>query len=316
MNARAAYFGQCLCGAVRFAVRGEPLTVYACHCSDCQRRTGSAFAVSMMVRREAIDLLRGEVVGYFAQLADGRTKNGRMCAACGTRLWGEPLRAAAVAVVQPGVLDEPSAVEPVAHQWTRSALPWFLFPPGVARFEGQPDSATQMRDLWRNRAKSGVAVIEVFRDDDTLTVVALVRKVWRERFGSFNDPFVRTFLDRDEAMSDITGGDYSTPRHLFLTARLRDTIVGTGALAEVDRDTAELRRMFVAAHARGQGIARILCERLLAFARSEGYSRVRLNTHRSLTESHRLYESLGFTETASWEPGGEEHARYLLLELG
>jgi hypothetical protein len=52
----APYFGQCLCGALRFRITAEPLTMYACHCVDCQRRTGAAFALSMLVRRSALEL--------------------------------------------------------------------------------------------------------------------------------------------------------------------------------------------------------------------------------------------------------------------
>ena len=56
----APYLGHCLCGAVAYRLTGEPLTFYACHCTDCQRRTGAAFALSMIVRRAALELTRGE----------------------------------------------------------------------------------------------------------------------------------------------------------------------------------------------------------------------------------------------------------------
>jgi hypothetical protein len=144
----APYLGQCLCGAVRYRVSDEPLTVYACHCADCQRRTGSAFALSMVVRRSSLELLQGVPVSYSALLADGRTKSGRMCPACGTRLWGEPANRA-VLVVQPGTLEQPSHLEPVAHLWTRSAQPWVVFPPDAVLFETQPADPAELVRLWR-----------------------------------------------------------------------------------------------------------------------------------------------------------------------
>jgi hypothetical protein len=145
----APYQGRCLCGAVRYRVDREPLTLYACHCLDCQRRTGSAFALSMIVRRSSVEVLQGEPAAYFAALPDGRTKSGRMCAACGTRLWGEP-RNAELLVIQPGTLEQPIGLVPVAHQWTSSAQPWTVFPQGAVLFETQPADRAEMMRLWRD----------------------------------------------------------------------------------------------------------------------------------------------------------------------
>ncbi|MFT4099508.1 MAG: GFA family protein [Burkholderiaceae bacterium] len=148
----AIHEGQCLCGAIRYRISDEPLTVYACHCTDCQRRTGSALALSMLVKRTALQVLRGEPVRYFAALDGGRTKAGRMCGACGTRLWGEPAKSPSIIVVQPGTLDQPTGLVPVAHQWVRSAQPWFVFPAGVPLFDTQPSSPTELLALWRQRS--------------------------------------------------------------------------------------------------------------------------------------------------------------------
>jgi|SRR6185312_4035372 len=146
----ASYFGHCLCQTIRYRVTEEPLTVYACHCIDCQRRTGSAFSLSMIVRRQAIEVLQGEPASYFAVLPDGRTKSGRLCAKCGTRLWGEPQSRPMIAVVQPGTLEQPYSVSPIAHLWTRSAQPWVTFPQGVALYETQPQDPTELVKLWQS----------------------------------------------------------------------------------------------------------------------------------------------------------------------
>jgi hypothetical protein len=119
----APYGGQCLCGAVRYRIDAEPLAVYTCHCTDCQRRTGSAFAFTVVVARPALQVLCGETAPYFARLPDGRVKQGRMCAPCGTRLWGEGSDPN-LAFVTHGTLDQPSGLAPVAHLWVRSRQPW------------------------------------------------------------------------------------------------------------------------------------------------------------------------------------------------
>ena len=51
--------GGCLCGAVRYRFAGSPLAFYVCHCTDCQKQTGSAFGLSMIVKRDDVELLQG-----------------------------------------------------------------------------------------------------------------------------------------------------------------------------------------------------------------------------------------------------------------
>ena len=154
----APYAGGCLCGAIRYRVTAEPFTLYACHCTDCQRRTGSAFALSMVVPRESVVLEHGTPKDYAIEMPDGRIKTGRSCSACGTRLWGEPVKAPAIAIVQPGTLDDTSWVRPVAHIWTRSAMPGTVFPPDAVKFERQAGDFAVLRKLWSEdlqRRKSG-----------------------------------------------------------------------------------------------------------------------------------------------------------------
>lgn len=142
--------GGCLCGAVRYRLVEEPLAFYACHCSDCQRQTGSAFGLSMIVRREAVALLCGEPRSFHVEMPDGREKCGRYCGACATRLWGEPVKIPQVFVLRPGTLDEPGAYTPYGDIWTASARPWVGLTGGPA-FERQPEDPTALVKAWRNR---------------------------------------------------------------------------------------------------------------------------------------------------------------------
>jgi hypothetical protein len=148
----APYTGGCLCGALRYTVQAEPLTIYACHCTDCQRRTGSAFALSMVVPRDALVLEKDRPVEYRVSMPDGRIKTGRACAKCACRLWGEPVKAPKIAIVQPGTLDDTSWIRPVAHIWTRSAMPGTAFEPGAIKFEKMAGSFDALIQLWRERS--------------------------------------------------------------------------------------------------------------------------------------------------------------------
>jgi len=148
---KAPYAGGCLCGAIRYTVRAEPLTIYACHCTDCQRRTGSAFALSMVVPRNAVALEKGATRDYRVTMPDGRIKTGKSCPDCGGRLWGEPVKAPEIAIVQPGTLDDTSWVRPIAHIWTRSAQPGTAFAPDAIKFEKMAGSFAALIRLWSER---------------------------------------------------------------------------------------------------------------------------------------------------------------------
>ena len=109
--------GGCLCGEVRYRLAEDPVTLYACHCTDCQRETGASFALSMIVRDKSLAILRGAPRTYSIELADGRQKRATYCERCSTRLWG-PSSVAGLAVLQPGTLDDTSWLRPIGHIWT------------------------------------------------------------------------------------------------------------------------------------------------------------------------------------------------------
>lgn len=117
--------GGCLCGAIRYRVTGKPLTLYACHCTDCQKQSGSAFGMSMMFLKTQLELLQGSPRTFTKTFPDdGRQKYGKFCGDCGVRLWGEASAAPQIAILKPGTLDDTRGLVPVGHIWTRSAQPW------------------------------------------------------------------------------------------------------------------------------------------------------------------------------------------------
>jgi hypothetical protein len=144
--------GGCVCGRVRYQLREDPLAFYACHCLDCQRASGSAFGLSMIVRSEALEHLQGELQRTSADLPDGRTWRSVRCAKCGTRLWSEPVRFPQVRTLRPGTLDRPGAYEPWGNMWTVRAQPWVALAPGP-RFERQPEDPLAMVHAWQERPR-------------------------------------------------------------------------------------------------------------------------------------------------------------------
>ena len=120
----AAFSGGCACGAVRYECTAEPLFSLNCHCRDCQRETGSAFAPILAVPKSAFTLTQGSAK-YFELTADSGQKTRRaFCAECGSRLFGEPGSRPDLVMIRAGSLDDPSEFRPSRDIYTASAQPW------------------------------------------------------------------------------------------------------------------------------------------------------------------------------------------------
>jgi hypothetical protein len=143
------YRGTCMCGQIQFQLNAEPITLYACHCTDCQRRSGGALLLSMWVHRDALEVLDGTPKLVSSIATDGRERKNQVCPACEVRLWSEPVHRPKLAILRPGLLHQARDFKPIAHQFVRSALPWFVFPEGVKRYETSPEDPTELVRLWR-----------------------------------------------------------------------------------------------------------------------------------------------------------------------
>jgi len=82
--------GGCQCGALRYAIAAEPLSVYLCHCTDCQKQTGSAFGMSVLVPREALIYTSAHPMTWEKTADSGRKMDGEFCATCGVRIAHHP----------------------------------------------------------------------------------------------------------------------------------------------------------------------------------------------------------------------------------
>ncbi len=130
--------GSCQCGAVTYTVSAEPLFTYACHCHSCQKRTGSAFSLGLVIATEALRL-EGALTPWSRVSEQGATNTRYSCASCGNIIYGIGDTNPELAKLQPGTLEDTSAVEPEVHMWTVSMQPWLVLPERVHKFETQPD---------------------------------------------------------------------------------------------------------------------------------------------------------------------------------
>ena len=150
----APYPGGCLCGAIRYRLTAEPITLYACHCTDCQRHSGSAFNLSMLVPRPALEITRGKPARFSVPLPGERSWNGVYCDACAARLWTEPVKFPQISTLRPGTLDDTSWLRPVGHIWTRSRQPWIQIPNDMLSYEQQADDMLRMIRAYQQQLRS------------------------------------------------------------------------------------------------------------------------------------------------------------------
>lgn len=130
--------GGCLCGALRYEVRGKPFLLTACHCTNCQKRTGSAYSMNLGVRREDFVITEGTPVEIEQVAPSGTPTTQIHCGMCYARLASLPSRLPRTASVRPGTLDDTSWLTPTLHIFTRSALPGAV-PANAKTAETAPD---------------------------------------------------------------------------------------------------------------------------------------------------------------------------------
>jgi hypothetical protein len=124
--------GGCECGRVRYRIQGPPIFVNCCHCRQCQKLTGSAFAINAMIERDRVAVTAGgEDLG-----TDGG--QGR-CRECRTFLWAtHRFFGGNILFLRVGTLDEGERLAPDAHFFLRSKHPWVIVPTAVPGFETLP----------------------------------------------------------------------------------------------------------------------------------------------------------------------------------
>ena len=127
--------GGCLCGAVRFEIDAPFVSAGYCHCTRCQRRTGTAASASARVAPGSFRLLSGEEsLGAFRP-EDGFAKV--FCRACGSALWSEDPADPETKGIRLGAVDGDPGIRPSSRAYVDSAAPWEPIPDdGLPRFGG------------------------------------------------------------------------------------------------------------------------------------------------------------------------------------
>jgi hypothetical protein len=138
--------GGCTCRAMRYRLKARPMFVHCCHCTWCQRETGSAFAVNALIEASNVEILQGEPKRAKLPSASGRGQIFSRCAQCGIVLWSNYAGAGErVHFIRAGTLDDTSVVRPTSTSThPPSSLGW------CCRRAFQPSrSSTSLRTIGR-----------------------------------------------------------------------------------------------------------------------------------------------------------------------
>jgi hypothetical protein len=147
--------GGCSCGTVRYRLTSEPLFTHCCHCLNCQRQTGSAFVINLLIEADRVELLAGEPEPVDAPRDHGSPQRIFRCPSCHVALYSQYGRPD-VQFVRAGTLDDPSLATPDVHIYTRSKLSWIALPESVPAFEEYYDT----KALWPAASLERLAVLK------------------------------------------------------------------------------------------------------------------------------------------------------------
>lgn len=129
--------GGCLCGAVRYTLKSEPEAIAVCHCTHCQKQSGSVFSFNLFVP-EADYEQRGETAIYLDRGDSGEPSYRHFCRDCGSPITTRVTAMPGTVLVKAGTLDSMEGLQPQTEIYTDRAAKWFGPVAGTARFSRSP----------------------------------------------------------------------------------------------------------------------------------------------------------------------------------
>lgn len=129
--------GGCLCGAVRYVLKGEPQAIGVCHCRHCQRHSGSAFSFNLFIRE--VDYEQHGETRFFVDTGDsGQLSYRHFCVSCGSPILTRASTLPGMVLVKAGTLDSMEGLQPQLEIYTERAVKWLAPIAGAARFALSP----------------------------------------------------------------------------------------------------------------------------------------------------------------------------------
>lgn len=127
------YRGGCLCGAVRYQIEGPLAAIQICHCGQCRKAQGTAFATNIPVRAEQLRFIYGREGIREFESSPGKLR--AFCSNCGSPLYSRRVDAHDTLRIRAGTLDAPIDARPLAHFYVGSKAEWWSILDGLPQFE-------------------------------------------------------------------------------------------------------------------------------------------------------------------------------------
>ena len=145
--------GGCTCGHIRYRLHGKPMVVHACHCTWCQRETGSVHALNALYEFDRVEHLGPEPEIVDTPSASGKGQRIARCPTCKVAIWSNyPGSGPAVRFIRVGTMDDPSRCPPPdAHIFTSTKQPWVTFPPGAKVYA---EFYSNAGEVWSDEARA------------------------------------------------------------------------------------------------------------------------------------------------------------------
>ena len=116
--------GQCLCGSMKYEISGDPIMSVACHCTHCQKATGTAYSLNIGVPSDKFKMTGGTLTTYVDRGDSGKDLRRYFCNRCGSPLYTEADAMPGMTIVKAGTLDDTKAFKPSANIYCESKMEW------------------------------------------------------------------------------------------------------------------------------------------------------------------------------------------------
>lgn len=131
--------GGCLCGGVRYEFTADPAMTAVCHCTHCQKTSGSAFSVVLGVASDSVVVTKSDTLATYKDTGtSGKPVLRKFCSACGAPVISDAAAVPGILFIKAGTLDDTSAISPGLHIWTDSAQSWVSIDETATKVAGNP----------------------------------------------------------------------------------------------------------------------------------------------------------------------------------